>query len=86
MDLLVKYLPLKSKVLDLGGGAGKYSIELAKRGFRVTLADLSVELLSKARKEIESQSLNSIESIDEVNTIDLSIYQESSFEPECDGV
>ena len=36
-----RYIKPKDKVLDLGGGPGKYSLYLAERGCDVTLADLS---------------------------------------------
>ena len=58
MQILEKYLPAvnagekagadagareNSSILDLGGGAGIYSFPLAKKGYQVTLADLSEE-------------------------------------------
>lgn len=79
LDLLLKYLPKESKVLDLGGGAGKYSFELAKKGYHVTLADLSLNLLNQAKKEMET-SLIPLDSIDEVNALDLHIYEDNSFD------
>ena len=36
-------------VLDIGGGPGRYSIALAKRGYKVTLMDLSQRCLEFAR-------------------------------------
>ena len=38
---LNRYIKTKDKVLDLGGGPGKYSLYLAELGCDVTLADLS---------------------------------------------
>jgi SAM-dependent methyltransferase len=38
-----------ARILDLACGAGRHSIELARRGYRVTGYDLSQELLRKAR-------------------------------------
>lgn len=35
------YIRPGERVLDLGGGPGRYSIHLAKRGANVTLVDLS---------------------------------------------
>lgn len=52
------------RALDLGGGPGTYSIELAKRGIRVTLFDLpdtirvASEIAQSAGAEIEFQSGN----------------------------
>jgi len=37
MFFLNQYLPKKGIVLDAGGGPGRYTIELAKRGFDVIL-------------------------------------------------
>jgi len=38
------------RILDIGCGTGRHSIELARRGYAVTGIDLSESLLSKARK------------------------------------
>lgn len=39
------------EILDLGCGTGRHSIELAKRGYRVTGVDLSESQLGKAREK-----------------------------------
>jgi S-adenosylmethionine-dependent methyltransferase len=44
------YLPAPpARVLDVGGGPGRYAIELVKRGYEVTLFDLSAACLQMAR-------------------------------------
>ncbi len=45
------------KILDIGCGTGRHSIELSKRGYRVTGIDLSDSLLAKAREKAEKQGL-----------------------------
>ena len=40
-------------VLDLGGGAGAYAFPLAERGYKVTLADLSEDLIAQAKAQKE---------------------------------
>ena len=55
MRILEKDLPSLAdgsdiSILDLGGGAGAYSFPLAKKGYKVTLADLSETLLAQAKK------------------------------------
>ena len=54
MHFLEKYLPKKGLILDAGGGPGRYTIELAKRGYDMVLFDLSRECLREAEKEIRS--------------------------------
>lgn len=70
-----------SRVLDLGGGPGRYAAELIRWGHRVVLADISPELLSTARNKLRVLGLDSgIESYDEVNAVDLSAYSDDSFD------
>lgn len=45
MHFLSKYLPKTGLILDAGGGPGRYTIELAKRGYNVVLLDLVPEML-----------------------------------------
>lgn len=53
---LAEYLPAApARVLDIGGGPGRYAIELARRGYDVTLADISqVELSLASEKAAEA--------------------------------
>lgn len=48
-DLITNYFPKEGKVCDIGGGPGRYAIELIKQGYDVTLIDLSQELLEIAK-------------------------------------
>ncbi|MCR4714084.1 MAG: methyltransferase domain-containing protein [Treponemataceae bacterium] len=67
-------------ILDLGGGAGAYSFPLAKKGYKVTLADLSETLLSQAKKQKEEDKVQNLVSCDQVNATDLSCYKDNSFD------
>lgn len=81
LALLEGQLPPRSRVLDLGGGPGRYAIELARRGHRVVLADLSPVLLEVGRQRIaEAGVAANVESIDEVNAVDLGRYPDGRFD------
>lgn len=53
-----KYLPEIGKVLDNGAGPGKYSMELAKEGYNVTLSDLTPSLVDMAKSKATELKLN----------------------------
>ncbi len=67
-------------ILDLGGGAGVYSFPLAKKGYKVWLADLSETLLVQANKQKEEEAVQNLISCDQVNATDLSCYKDQSFD------
>lgn len=46
-----------SKIIDIGCGTGRHSIELAKRGYRVTGIDLSEAQLKRAKEKAGEQGL-----------------------------
>jgi len=52
LDLISKYFPSKGHVCDIGCGPGRYSIELLKKGYEVTMVDLSSELLEIAKGQV----------------------------------
>ena len=78
---LDEHLTSDQRVLDLGGGPGRYSAALAERGCRVVLADVSLNLLDAARARFhEMEIAGKIESIDQVNALDLGRYATGSFD------
>ncbi|PDW00982.1 class I SAM-dependent methyltransferase [Candidatus Chloroploca asiatica] len=49
--------PAPARVLDLGGGPGRYSVALAAQGYQVTLVDLSATQLAQARDYAERSAV-----------------------------
>lgn len=58
MRLIEDYLPSEGRIIDIGGGPGRYAIALARRGFRVTLIDLAPGAIASARRRFEEASLS----------------------------
>ena len=59
VDFLIEELnlPPKNRILDVGCGTGRHSIELAKRGYKVTGVDFSSGMLTEARREAEEDGV-----------------------------
>ena len=47
----------KARILDIGCGTGRHSIELARRGYQVTGVDLSESMLERAREKARAAQL-----------------------------
>jgi ubiquinone/menaquinone biosynthesis C-methylase UbiE len=81
---LEEYLPpAPARILDNGGGPGTWTLWLAQRGYRVTLADLSPALLDLARDRIAQapqQHAASVETVTEADARDLSAFSDDSFD------
>jgi ubiquinone/menaquinone biosynthesis C-methylase UbiE len=57
MYLIEKYFPPSGHVVDVGCGPGRYSVELMRRGYRVTLVDVTEGLLDIAKEQIAAEGL-----------------------------
>jgi ubiquinone/menaquinone biosynthesis C-methylase UbiE len=57
LRLIDKYFPGKGHVLDVGGGPGRYTIELLNRGYTVSLVDLNRDLVVLAEKKLKEHHL-----------------------------
>lgn len=60
-DLTWRYLdlfmPARGSILEIGAATGRYTLELAKRGYMVTAVDMSTGLLNECRKNIATAGL-----------------------------
>lgn len=57
-EYLLNMLPDSGKMLDVGCGAGRVSISLATKGYRITGIDVSEQLLSVARQMAQDRNLD----------------------------
>jgi len=78
---LDKYLPKGGLILDAGGGPGRYTIHLAKKGYDVVLLDLSPRCLEVARREIKGAGVESrIKDLIEGSVVNLNRFDVRSFD------
>jgi len=81
MHFVEKYLPKTGLVLDAGGGPGRYTIELAKKGYSVVLLDISPQCLELARKKIARAGVEDrVEQILEGSVTDMSMFEDEMFD------
>lgn len=89
---LLDELPPSSRVLDVGAGPGRYAIELACAGHRVTVGDLSEAVLDLARQHVaeagfevggvaeEDKTQGGIDGILQLDACDLERFPDESFD------
>ncbi|MGA9347428.1 MAG: class I SAM-dependent methyltransferase, partial [Anaerolineae bacterium] len=71
--------PPPARVLDCGGGPGRYAIELARRGYDVTLFDLSTECLRLAQEKA-AQAGVTLAGYEQGTATDLSRFPDDAFD------
>jgi len=80
MRALEDYLPpAPAKILDVGGGPGRYAIALAQLGYYVTLFDLSQGCLTLAKQKAKQAGVK-IEGFEHGNARDLSRFANGRFD------
>lgn len=77
---LTEYLPVQGSILEVGAATGRYTLELAKRGYSLTSVDLSAGLLDQCRKRIESEGLEKQVRLVLADVRDLSQVAEREFD------
>jgi ubiquinone/menaquinone biosynthesis C-methylase UbiE len=77
---LEKYLPPTGTVLDIGAGAGAYTLELARRGYTVTAVDLSSKLIELCQKRVSEEKLEKDVRFFVADARDLSDIEDDTFD------
>lgn len=78
--VLAEHLPPPpARILDCGGGPGRYAIELARQGYEVTLFDLSPGNLELAQTKADEAGV-SVAAIVQGTATDLSRFGDGSFD------
>ena len=57
LHLVSRYFPRHGHLADVGGGPGRYAVELLRHGYRVTLVDLSPRAVSFAEEKLAELGL-----------------------------
>lgn len=71
VEVLREHLPQRGRILDAGGGAGRYTVWLAERGYEVTLVDPSEGQRAVAREKVADRGLEDSVTIREGDIRDL---------------
>ncbi len=71
--------PPPCRVIDIGGGPGRYAVELARMGYGVTLLDLSSKNLQLALQKAE-EAFARLEAVVHGNALSLTGFGEASFD------
>ena len=56
---LQDYLPSQGAILEVGAATGRYTLELARRGYAVTAVDFSAALIERCRQNLVQEGLAS---------------------------
>ena len=81
MHFLEKYLPKHGLILDAGGGPGRYTIALAKKGYDVVLLDIVPKMLRLAKRNVKHAGVpGRVEQFIEGSVDDLSMFSDKAFD------
>lgn len=76
---LERYLPPGGRILDAGSGPGRYAIDLARRGCRVTMLDLVPEMLRLGQGQVARAAVGEHVSLTQGNQVALP-YADGAFD------
>ena len=72
-----KYLSPDSKIIDIGAGAGEYSLYFAKQGYFVTAVELAANNIAAFRAKMTPEL---VINLSQGNACDLSVFADDSFD------
>lgn len=77
---LDQYLPAEGSILEVGTATGRYTIELARRGYAITAVDMSSALLEECKKSTAEEGLENKIRFVVADARDLGEVTEKSFD------
>lgn len=77
---LDQYLPAQGHILEIGAATGRYTLELAKRGYSITAVDMSAGLLEENKRIIAEAGLEKQVQFVLADARDLSEVTEKGFD------
>lgn len=77
---LSRFLPARGTILEIGAATGRYTLELARRGYTLTAVDLSEQLLEKCRERVRAEGRAAHVSFVNADARDLSAVTERDFD------
>ena len=81
LHFLAQHLPPTGTVLDAGGGPGRYTVELARRGYAVVLLDMTPANLAFAQRQIKRARVQKqVTGIVEGTIVDMSEFADETFD------
>jgi S-adenosylmethionine-dependent methyltransferase len=79
LRLIDTYFPATGQICDIGSGPGRYALELARRGYAVSLIDLTDVLLDRAKSAFADSGLSAV-TFEVADARDLSMLRTASFD------
>ena len=77
---LDRYLPPQGSILEIGAATGRYTLELARRGYAVTAVDLSATQIELNRKRLADEGLQAKVSLVLADARNLAQVSETGFD------
>ncbi|MFC2083001.1 class I SAM-dependent methyltransferase [Candidatus Bipolaricaulota bacterium] len=79
LRLIDEFFPPGCQIADIGGGPGRYTVELLKRGYLVSLFDLSPRAIEFARSNLKELNLHA-EQVEVADARDLAFLPSQMFD------